>query len=336
MSIHGVLSILNVYFKVIIGHRVYIPFLITFMAVSAIVSLLISTINYVDYEANIITRKLVGIGYKYPTLYVLNDSTTCRVKPALCIVGDRLKFNHHSVNVMVAYINVNHYNDKLATILKLRVKAYPDYLSVGYTIAEKLNLARGASVKLSSTGKIYTVKSIHRTNTILDLMVIVFVDKLPEHNGYYLVLEECSSGCNWDSVVTGIIYGLNREIYNAVLKLATHFIILYPLLTLILAYRVVIELKREIKILLMFGSYRACLLLLPLAISIVCFIGLLLGMSMSIMLFDVFTWIARAIGVYLPYKPFLKLNDIIGVTVTPLPLVYASSAIGVLLARRRL
>lgn len=327
---------LSVYFKVIIGHRVYIPFLITFMAISAIVSLLISTINYVDYEANIITRRLVGIGYEYLTLHELTDNTTCKVEPVLCIVSDRLKFNHYSVNVMVAYININYYNDKLATILRFRVKAYPEYMSVGYIIAKKLNLVRGVSVELSSMGRIYTVKGVHKTNTILDLMIIVFVEKLPEHDGYYLFLERDSSGCSRGNVVTWIIYGLNREVYNAILKLTFHFIILYPLLTLILAYRVIVELERELKVLLVFGGYRACLLLLPLAISTICFIGLLFGMSMSIILFDVFTWIARVIGVYFPYRPFLKLDDIIGVTVTPLPLIYASSVLGVILARQRL
>lgn len=332
VSLYRFLECLILCVKVLTRHRVYLPFFTVFTVFSGIVAIVIATGNYVDYEADVFLRRLAIDGF---SLAVCSGFTDCveryGVEPTLCVGRSEVLLGRCGVEVYVMYVDVHGYGDELASRLRLFRRAEPGYLSIGYEVARRYGVSKGVEVVFVG-GKRFRVVNIHRTNTVLDMMALLFVEKLPKGCEYYMAVVR--DGIH--SVFRAIVYGLDREVYKAISTISIQLLLLNPVLAFVLVYRAVHELRREIESLLTFGSDRLYTLTLPLAIAITYVIASVMGMAIAIASLDMGTWIARVLGIYFPYKPFLKPIDIAKIVSIPLPLTYISSLIALIATRRRL
>ena len=301
--------------------------------------------NYIDYESRVFVEKIAvrdNIISKYCNTIQHCRNTTYYggEELILCLSNMEILLNKSSLRVPTVFIDIDNYNNASTKLPGLPDKVSSNYLSVGCDIAKDLNISRNTYLRFIDLQGIYKVNGFHRTNTLFDEMLIVFTKDLPILCNYYVVLvkpgDELLNNTRYPSKYAAMVLGLNKEMYNIVSSLLTQFLILYPLLTLVLTYKILVELREHVRILVLFGNHRYIVLILPLAIVVISLIAMLFGISLSTILLDVGIWISRFLNIYFPFRPFLNLTDLITIILLSLPLIYVSSIIVAVLLRNRL
>jgi len=342
---HEIIELLVNGLKVIIRHKAYLPLFLAFVIISSIISVTMSVMNYIDYESRVFVGKIAvrdNIISRYCSTiqYCRNTTYYSREELILCLLNVEILLNKSSFKVPAVFVDIDDYNNASIKLPGLPGKISSNYLSVGYDIARNLNISKNMYLRFVNLRGIYKVGGFHKTSTLLDEMLIVFTKDSPTLCNYYVVLVktngELPNNTRYPSKYAAMVLGLNKEMYNIVSSLLTQFLILYPLLTLVLTYKILVELREHVRILVLFGNHRYIVLILPLAIVVISLIAMLFGVSLSTILLDVGIWISRFLNIYFPFRPFLNLTDLITIILLPLPLIYVSSIIVIVLLGSRL